>query len=364
MTALDTPMNPAMQGEHTKLAARDVKPIVEDLFELNPTIYWFDLLTSVAIAYGGAWIYVSAQYGLGVLTVAFIVSAIALFRIATFMHEIAHMRRGQMRAFKVLWNGLVGIPLLTPSLFYTTHAEHHSNKHYGTPGDGEYLPFGLSPPSAIIKFLATIPLVPILAVLRALVLVPISFVVPHFRAWLLTSASAAVISPTFTRRQIPDVRDPLWMLTDATCFCYAAGIAYLVFNGSISGQTIAMLYALILFSIGLNWMRTLAAHRYRNDGSELTHASQVLDSINITGTPILVECLFPVGLRYHALHHLLPSMPYHSLGTADRRLMAVLSADSAYRQIPRSTTICALRQLWCDAQAAGPNGIEVRQSWR
>jgi fatty acid desaturase len=37
-----------------------------------------------------------------------------------------------------------------------------------------------------------------------------------------------------------------------------------------------------------------------------------------------------VGLRYHALHHLLPSLPYHSLGTAHRRLAAHLGAGSTY----------------------------------
>jgi fatty acid desaturase len=37
-----------------------------------------------------------------------------------------------------------------------------------------------------------------------------------------------------------------------------------------------------------------------------------------------------VGLRDHALHHLLPSMPYHALGEAHRRLVAHLGTDSTY----------------------------------
>jgi fatty acid desaturase len=37
-----------------------------------------------------------------------------------------------------------------------------------------------------------------------------------------------------------------------------------------------------------------------------------------------------VGLRYHALHHLLPSVPYHNLGIAHRRLAAVLDPASPY----------------------------------
>ena len=38
----------------------------------------------------------------------------------------------------------------------------------------------------------------------------------------------------------------------------------------------------------------------------------------------------PVGLRYHALHHLLPSTPYHSLAEAHRRLHAHLGGEGTY----------------------------------
>ena len=38
----------------------------------------------------------------------------------------------------------------------------------------------------------------------------------------------------------------------------------------------------------------------------------------------------PVGLRYHALHHWIPSLPYHNLGRAHRLLVTALTADAPY----------------------------------
>jgi fatty acid desaturase len=40
----------------------------------------------------------------------------------------------------------------------------------------------------------------------------------------------------------------------------------------------------------------------------------------------------PLGLRYHAIHHLLPAVPCHNLGLAHRRLTNALPADSPYHQ--------------------------------
>ncbi len=356
---------PLSQGTSSSqpVSAREAKVLVDDLFQVKPLTYWIDLLASTTLAYGGIAIYLKAPNFSPLQFTAFMIAGIALYRSATFMHEIVHLRRSQMRAFKLVWNLLAGIPLLTPSLFYTSHADHHSNRHYGTPSDGEYLPFGATTPAEIIRFMVTIPLIPILAVARALVLVPVSLAVPSLRRWLLARGSAAVISPTYQRRQVPQIWDPLWLVSDLACFVYAGSITLLALRGTIAPGILGMLYLLILFAITLNWLRTLAAHRYRNTGNEVSHSEQVLDSINIVGHPILTEFLFPVGLRYHALHHLLPSLPYHALGKAHRRLMADLPADAPYRLTACPNTLAALRQLWRDASTC-EDGATVIRLWR
>ncbi len=85
-------------------------------------------------------------------------------------------------------------------------------------------------------------------------------------------------------------------------------------------------------SLGLNYVRNMVAHHYRSSGEPMAHVDQLFDSVNLRGMPIVTELFFPLGLRYHALHHLFPSLPYHNLSTAHRRLLEQLPAESGYRE--------------------------------
>jgi len=80
--------------------------------------------------------------------------------------------------------------------------------------------------------------------------------------------------------------------------------------------------------------------------------SQIQDSVTITNSPILHELLFPVGMRYHALHHMMPGMPYHNLGHAHRRLMAELGPDSPYRDTLYSSIFEVYHRIFVDIRAA------------
>jgi fatty acid desaturase len=57
-------------------------------------------------------------------------------------------------------------------------------------------------------------------------------------------------------------------------------------------------------------------------------------------------------MRFHALHHLFPSLPYHALGAAHRRLMARLPPDSPYRLTEAPRLSASLRQLWRAARGS------------
>lgn len=343
---------------------REAKELVKDLFAPKPWLYWSDFLISVSIAYGCAAIYLTAPAFSPTQLAAFVVSGFALFRVGTFIHEIVHMQRGAMAGFRITWNLVVGVPLLMNSLLYTNHLDHHNPRKYGTPADGEYLPLAASPLRETVLYLAQIPLLPVLAVARFLLLVPLSFLLPPVRRWLLKRASSYGSNPYYYRATPPAERDGLWVLMDALSFVFLLSLLVLVLQGVISWSAIGLVYLLATYAIGLNWVRTLAAHRYQNAGSEMTYAQQLQDSLTIGGHSPLTPLLFPVGLRYHALHHLFPSLPYHALREAHHRLMARLPEDSPYRK-----TICpgfgaAFRELARNALRAGQRGEDPMPLWR
>jgi fatty acid desaturase len=111
----------------------------------------------------------------------------------------------------------------------------------------------------------------------------------------------------------------------------------------------------------LNHIRTLAAHRYDNaERAAVDRTGQLLDSINLTGGSWLTAVAAPVGLRYHALHHLLPTLPYHSLGVVHRTLDRELPVSSPYRDTALPTMAAGFSGLLAYARrhqlraAAGP----------
>lgn len=78
----------------------------------------------------------------------------------------------------------------------------------------------------------------------------------------------------------------------------------------------------------------------------MTFEEQLLDSVNYPRPAWIAELWGPVGTRYHALHHLFPSIPYHNLGAAHRRLVEGLPADSPYHRTIAKSLTREIAALW------------------
>jgi fatty acid desaturase len=328
---------------------------VSDLHARSGPHYWVDFLLTTAAAWGfAALFFLTPAWSLAQIA-AYLASIVLVFRTGTFIHELVHAGRGQLVWFGRAWNLFVGIPLLMPWIFYRNHADHHSARHFGTPQDGEYLPLAASPLRETIAYLAQAPLLPLLMFLRFGVLGPLSWLHPGLREWTLTHASAAVTN-RYCAKRFPPREETHLVIVEALTFAYLASLAVLLATGVLTWKHFFMGYLLLAGALGLNWVRNLAAHRYGNRGERMTHLAQMEDSINITGQTWLTVLLFPVGLRYHALHHLFPSLPYHNLGKAHRRLSALLPADAPYHATGRRSFFAALAELWRAAEATA--GVE------
>jgi fatty acid desaturase len=108
----------------------------------------------------------------------------------------------------------------------------------------------------------------------------------------------------------------------------------------------------------LNHVRSIVAHRYTNDtGGRVSYEEQVKDSVTIAGFSPGAVLLAPVGLRYHALHHLFPSLPYYALGEAHRRLVLKLPPDHVYVRTIVPGVWSAFCEFLATRRTAGSNRV-------
>jgi fatty acid desaturase len=299
-----------------------------DISAAKGSIYWPDMLVSAALGYAG----LAGAILLPVTwqaVLAGVVSALAFYRALLFIHELTHIHRDALPGFRFGWNLLVGIPMLTPSLMYeNVHTLHHARTRYGTVEDPEYLPLALMKPWSLPLFIVVAVLLPIGLLIRSAVLVPLGVIVPPLRRLVWERASALSINPEFRRRPAEGdfARQVFWQELGASAWAL-----FLVWYAAVHDwRPLAIGLAVISATAVLNQVRTLVAHLWQNDGEPMTVTAQFLDSVNVPPPGLLAELWAPVGLRYHALHHLLPSLPYHALPEAHRRLAKQLGADSTY----------------------------------
>lgn len=310
---------------------RQAKQICHDLMVHRPAIYWADFLASVTVAWTSLIVCLNAEWLSPLQIVAFVAAGLMLYRSSVFTHELAHMAPTRFRAFRYAWNVLFGCPFLMPTFLYTDHRVHHTGQTYGTGDDAEYFPYVHRPFKLLILSQLVVLILPLLPLLRFGILGPLSWLHPSLRKWVWERASSlGSLSPTY-RRSPPDADERLAALWQETaCFLIIAAIAVSLAFGWMTWTSFGLIFAVYVLAMTVNNFRVYAAHRYVGSGEPMTFVEQMLDSTTI---PTLPGALWaPLGMRFHALHHLFPAMPYHAMGEAHRRLMKQLPPDSPYHQ--------------------------------
>jgi len=169
-------------------------------------------------------------------------------------------------------------------------------------------------------------------------------VVPPLRRWAVGKTSTLAINQAYTRKA-PTGRDAKrWLIQEIACGAFAIAFVGSTLLGVLPWHVLAYWYVMSAAVLVINHIRTLAAHRYENYGAErMNGVSQLLDSVNLSSPWTIL--IAPVGLRFHALHHMAPAIPYHQLGRLHRRLIADLPDDSPYRQAEASGPVSAVARL-------------------
>lgn len=335
----------ALAHEKPRIDTREVNEVVRDLLRPVARIYWSDLAVSSLLGWTSFVLFLDSKTLLG-HACFFVTAVICLYRALFFIHEISHHSSKELPGFSIAWNLLVGIPIMAPSFLYDViHLDHHRRHKYGTIQDPEYLPLGKGARLDIVIFLFKTLLFPIALAVRALVLVPIGLLISPFHKWIESNLSALVINESYKRRELSEFERSRMKVIEVVTLAFWIGVISL-YTSHVLPAHVFLGWYLLVFAIGfVNQVRTLVAHRYNNEGAEMEYEQQLLDSINIEGG-VFTELWAPIGARYHALHHYIPKLPYHSLPEAHRRMKAKFFDNSLYIEVNEPSFASAFKKLW------------------
>jgi fatty acid desaturase len=317
-----------------------------NFFTVSAPRYWLDFALSLVIAYSAGAVFLTSPLFSWPQLLAFPVAVFWIYRLSSLIHEVAHLSEHEMRTFKVAWNLLAGVVVLSPSPFFTRHhRDHHTAKMYGTPEDPEYMAnvFTVGSWLGLVRYALFVAVFPVIVFLRFL-LTPFTFLHPRLREWVLVHASSLTLNWRYERKLTPEDR---WTITTLECLCCLRAWVMLMNIWLVGAppHRLFLLYLLGLGGFGLSQLRLLTDHHLNSDGRPLDWESHILDSCNYTGRDPMTWLLFPFSIRYHALHHLFPSLPYHNLAAAHQHLLLHLPAESPYRSLDQVSWWAVASQL-------------------
>ncbi|MBG1261433.1 fatty acid desaturase family protein [Nostoc commune] len=330
---------------------KELRNLFPDILDPKANIFWTDFLLSAAGGWSAfVWACLTKPMSWQMF-VSVAVSAICLYRALAFLHEISHLTPKTLPGFAKVWNLLVGIPLLIPSFVYIgVHVHHHRLSSYGTASDPEYMPFS-GKRGAIIFFIAQNFLMPALLLLRFLLLSPLGLLLPSLHRFLEHHASSACTNPAYYR-EISDNERANMMAMELLIIAFWTVPIMLAVYGVVPWRIFLIWYEVTVCIELTRCLQALGAHRYRSSGEPMDIDSVLLDSIDTPGN-FWTEIWAPLGLRYHALHHCCPNIPYHNLHIAYQRLKEYLPVNSFYHSTTSLSLRNSLQTLWNENTSNG-----------
>lgn len=334
--------------------------IVRDLFKPDPWRYWREMLIVGTLAWTA---YLLAAMQPGSTLRAFIYTGLAIplwYRAGVMVHELTHQKRSEIPGVHFFWNLFIGIAWLLPSVGYEgAHNSHHRRTTYGTVNDPEYLQLAGNPLAILGYLLFAFVAFPIVFT-RFIVGTPLSWFCPPLRRYIVQHGSSYIINLKFVRTMTPIEHRRLFFMEIVILLAIWPPLV-LSFLGIFTWQWLICWYAIYTLSLLVNRIRMLSAHHFVSDGSPTDHFGQFRDSIN-NPTGWWAEVYAPLGMRYHALHHLFPTIPYHNMAKAYWRLASHLPNESFFHKADGRGLLRAIRELFGahSKRLSDPKGVNER----
>ena len=328
------------------LRPAEIIPKIQPFFAPNLVIYYLDFTLCCLI--GNIFLILATQQPdwSAAQAACVIVSAFILFRATVFIHETYHLSKS-LKGFIWYYNLLHGFLHKIPYYGYTTHRYHHLPETYGTMNDPEYEVLGDKSKFYNLFFapLILMALQPVFMMVRwGIMPLFLPFIGKKARMGIYTYASALAMNIRYQRPAPSDVEKKDWYMQDACCLFYSAVTVVLFVAGYLPSNLLAIWYVSVYLISVVNYYRTMLNHRYFTGFDSTNHKQQVIDSITYVLTPFNA-LFFPVGLGYHALHHMFPQIPYHNMGKVHNVLMHTLPEDHPYRVTLINSYRAGLREL-------------------
>jgi fatty acid desaturase len=322
---------------------------VQIISKVKPLIYWFDLMISGILSWSLFYLALKITFHHPIYYLLIILSAIGLYRVVAFTHELVHLKKGSLPGFHLVWHLICGIPLLAPHFLYKSiHIAHHSRKEYGKKTDGEYIEFGTESRRLIIVHLMYNFVIPIFSIIRFMILAIISFCHPSLRLFVMKKMSFMGLRFTFDRN-IPSQKSELiaWYLEEISCCLFTWAIFGLILAGKLSVSIIFQWYVILTIILTLNSLRSIGAtHWYTSRGGDTNFKDQIMDSITVTSNSLFTHLFCPVGTQYHSLHHMFPFVPYHDLSKVYHYLLYKFPEEKILLETSNSSLVQTWKKVW------------------
>lgn len=331
--------------ETCELSLAKILPNIGHFFAVNKFRFALDLTLCAII---GNYFLIIASYEalFSALQLLYVfIASVLLFRATAFMHEAYHQTKN-MKWFQNYYNLVHGFLHKIPSYGYDDHRFHHSPQTYGTRKDPEYETLG-SKPKLLVMFLPLFGML-LFAVFIAFRWVLIPFLLPFIgakgRNLIYRYASTFAMCPQYVRDEPTESERLTWYQQDFGCALYTLATAALIYSGVLPTQILVVWVITLYFIALINFYRVALNHRYFTEFDQTTHKGQVLDSVTLPLT-IFNAMFYPLGLGYHALHHMFPQIPYHNMGKVHNYLMENLPPDHPYRATCVKNYLSGFNQL-------------------